>query len=154
LTAAAAAGCSERDEGAAAQDSTAIRPCALVEKAEVETAVGIRVGDGSVPIGVPSLLVGEQVCQFRTVDAQGPPALVKVGAASAYAPVIFNRYKAQQQQATPVPDVGEQALWDDVGKVLVVLDEDHAVTVTIFGAEVNEPRERATRLAKKALGRL
>jgi hypothetical protein len=152
--AAVAAGCSDRDEGAAAQDATSIRPCALVEKSEVEAAVGTRVGDGTVPTGVPSLLVGEQVCQFRTVDAQGPPGLVKVGAARAYATVIFTRYKDQQQQAVPVPEVGDQALWDDVAKVLVVLDEDNVVTVTIFGAEVNEPRERATQLAKKALGRL
>jgi hypothetical protein len=71
-----------------------------VEKSEVEAALGTKVGDGTVPSGVPSLLVGEQVCQFRTVDAQGPPGLVKVGAARAYATVIFTRYKDQQQRAT------------------------------------------------------
>ena len=134
--------------------SATVRPCEVVKKSEVEVAVGSTVGDGTAPIGVPSLLVGEQVCQYSIGGAQGIPGLVKVGVASAYAPIVFGRYKAAHPQASPLPRVGNEAVWDDTAQTLVVLDGEKALTVTVFGGGLADPKERATKLAQKALPRL
>jgi len=149
-----ASGCSGGEEGSEGVTPSAVRPCEVVTKPEVESAVGSTVGEGTVPMGVPALLVGEQACQFPVSGDQGIPGLVKVGVASAYAPTIFARYKDEHPQAVPLPKVGEEALWDDTAQTLVVLDDKKALTVTMFGGGLADPKERATRLAQKALARI
>jgi hypothetical protein len=148
-----AAGCSRADDGQQAQ-TVAVRPCALVTKSEVETALERTVGNGTVLTGVPPLVVGEQVCQFPTTSTDAAAALAKVGAVTAFAPLLFTRFKTEHPQAMAVPELGREAVWDELTSALVVLEDDKILTVVVFGPGVTNHRDRAVKLAEKALDRL
>ena len=147
------AGCGG-DDGGDQVEVASVKPCGLVKKGEVEEVLERTVGKGTILTGVPPLVVGEQVCQFATTSTDASAALAKVGAVTAFADVIFARFKTEHPQALAVPELGTEAVWDELSTALVVLDGDKILTVAVIGPGVTNHRDRAMKLAEKALDRL
>lgn len=163
LVVVAATGCGgsgDSDDGAA-NVASEVNPCELVTPAELEAELGRAVGEpqnGEVAaasgVVIPTAVVGERVCQFVTTDTSRPPAFVRVGVTKALAEPVFEKYKRQHPQATPLEGVGDDAVWDESSSTLVVLRGETVVTMVVVGSGITEQQARARRLAAGALARL
>lgn len=142
---------SEGDEAAPAVPPG---PCELVTLTDVEATLGSTVSGGEMGSDVPTIVVGERTCQFKLTDPNKPASVVRVGYTPNFAPLVFRKLKDQQPTAEPVADLGDEALWVDNPKALVVLRGDKVLTVVVFGAAVTDHRQRAITLATAALKRL
>lgn len=167
----------DRQAGDASEVSVPSRPgrpsfeqvCALVTRAEVETALGRKVvGRRSDPATFgkrPPLTPGMQFCRFAG-DGAGVAA-VSVGLASAFAPQAFKeavaRLQAEGFHPQPVRNLGEDAV-SYFGGTLLVLEGRHVLYISVARPEqppeeLVQPappaaRERNVTLALKALERL
>lgn len=162
LFVAAATGCGSGDSDDGTADmAVAVNPCELVTPAELEAELGRAVGEpqsGEVAaasgVVIPTAVVGERVCQFVTTDTSRPPTWVRVGVTEALPQAVFKKYRDQHPGATPVADVGDEAVWNDSSNTLVVLRDETVLTVLLVGGGITEHQARAARLAAAALERV
>jgi len=143
--------------------------CDLLTKADLQVILGHRYLNGTNKAlydkqlnkrsGVPggfSLpvfpeVVGTTTCMYASPDSN--LAFAATGVAASLAPYVWK----QVNKGTAVAGLGDQAVWQgDKGKLLVL--KGGKIFTLFFQKEpsdtLRQNRERATRLARKALGRL
>lgn len=145
--------------------------CTLLSAAELRVVLARRFAEGIDP-GITNTFVdmpGLTKCRYPSAEKEGTPH-IEIGVVYAYAGQIFDdvrKLRARRDEVArsrgagnapvPVRGLGDRAVWFPAAHELLVLDGDKIFAVAV-PAEVlewdNEVRERARRLAAKALERL
>ena len=133
--------------------------CALLTRAEIEAMLGVPMGGGDNP-GITSTFAdipGITKCRYAPADQ--PQFKLETGVFAGNALPTYQETKQVRRGLTsePVAGLGEEALWYPQGHELLVLANGRILGLSI-GGDASEPdadlRERAGRLATKALARL
>lgn len=129
--------------------------CALVTRAEVETAVGGTVAEGAVHEAPAHYAFGESaVCMFRPEDGMVGMTWVSVFRATDES---WEQFVAQETEAfgsEPLPGIGDEAIVDFAS--IAVRSGEFAVTLQLGMYEPGDPgqRDRIVALAQAATNRL
>ena len=129
-----------------------IDACALVTKAEVETAVGATVLDPK-----PERLANLASCSFNDSAAPVITAVsvnVFVAASESDAREIFDLAKRNAADVQEVDGLGDDAYWDDILGTLQVLQGTYEMSVDVASSEGADQKRAAEDIAAKALSRL
>jgi hypothetical protein len=130
----------------------AIDACALVTKAEIESAVSATVLDGA-----PEQMANLATCSYKDPDApiSTVAGLSVFAAASASdAREVFDLAKRNAADVQEVDGLGDDAYWDDILGTLQVLEGTYEVGIDVASDEGVDQRAAAKDIANKALSRL
>lgn len=127
----------------------------IVSKSEVEDVLGGKVNEGA--RSQFPLLLDVPTCRFDA-RAESGPATASLAVVNGLADDVVEQFTEQHPESPPVAvgDLGDEAVWFEQPRMLFVRKGTRLLIVQLFltGPQFNRYRERATRFADKAVGRL
>lgn len=134
--------------------------CGLLDRSDLEATMGVAYPDGDNP-GITNTfgdIPGITKCRYRPTAY--PRLKVETAVFAGNAAATFEETKMSRNafKAEVVPGLGQEALWYPQGNELLVLNKEKilglAVGIGATGDSDADQKERARRLAVKALARL